>query len=1310
VQSALSGRGYLTPREGRSRNVVKPRSKHTVIRYLFAIVTVASTFALSLRLIPLTGAGAPFVLFYTAVLVTSLFAGAGPGLCALLIGLPLAVSMFVTRAGSAPFQAAFQTFLFAIDGIVVISLTFLIGKWRHAHDRGRDVIDLASDAFFQADLTARLTDVNQTACRFLGYDRDELLGRAIADIIPPEDVPRLMATRDYLLSPGMVQVAEGTLLRKDGTAVPVEVSSNILPDGRWLWFVRDISERKRIERELQESEERFRLTIDEAPIGMALVALDGRFVRVNRVLCEIVGYGSDELTGLTFQAITHPNDLDTDRAAAEQLVRGEIPRFQREKRYLSKNGAVVDVMLNVSLLRDREGTPRYFISQVEDIRARKRADTALKESEQRLNLALDSAQIGMWDLDLLSDTSVRSLRHDQIFGYSSPVPTWGAAIFMNQVVPEDREIATRAFEEAFTSGNFEMECRIFWPDTSIHWISAKGRVYRDPHGNPIRMMGAVVDITERKRAEEALERSEREFRELAESMPQIVWATAADGRTFYFNKQWVEYTGLTLEESYGDGWITPFHPDDRQRAWDAWQRATRYHDAYSLECRLRRADGAYRWWLIRGVPQFGANAEISQWFGTCTDIEQIKAAEQRLKESEAKFSGIIAISADAIISIDDEQRITIFNEGAERIFGYSQTEVIGTPLENLIPKRFRRAHRQHVEKFAAGDVIARRVGGRLTTIVGLRKNGEEFPAEAAISKLQIGDQTLLTVALRDVTKRKRIEEELKAANASLDAIIENVPLMLFIKDAKSLRFVRFNRAGEELLGSPREAFTGKSDYDLWPQAQAEFFVEKDRETLESGKVVDIPQEELQTPDQGVRILHTKKVPILDGAGNPIYLLGISEDITERSLMEKEQRFLAEANVALSASLDYEQTLASVARLAVQHVADWCAVDVVDGNGFLRRLSIACADPAKEAVRAVLEQTPPTQAVPDVAWSVIEGGRSIIVEHVTPEFFESIAQGPEHLRALLATGVTSLMAVTLEMRGRALGVLAFGSSTPSHVYGQDDLRLAKALADRAAVAIENARLYRASVDATQLRDQVLGVVAHDLRSPLSAILLQAGALERRGPEPERRSQKPVEAIHRAATRMNRLIQDLLDVALMESGQLAIQAAPISARELIVAAVELQRPLASSSVLELRVDVDDEVPEVWGDRDRLLQVFENIIGNAIKFTEAGGRITAGATSADRDVVFWVADTGNGIAPDELPRVFDRFWQATKGRQGAGLGLPITKGIVEAHGGRIWVESTLGRGTTVFFTIPKASPEQELVAGSAASQGSQAGHSSG
>ena len=203
-------------------------------------------------------------------------------------------------------------------------------------DLANQLFDQASDSIFIADMHGQLTEVNASACRLLGYAREELIGKNVRDIVSLEDAPRLTAARDYLLSSGMVQVAEWTNVRKDGTPIPVEASAKILPDGRWQAIVRDISERKRAERTLQESEERFRLTIDEAPIGMALVALDGHFVRVNRALCEIVGYDSAELTALSFQDITHPDDLEQDRAAAGQLIRGEMSRYQREKRYLTK--------------------------------------------------------------------------------------------------------------------------------------------------------------------------------------------------------------------------------------------------------------------------------------------------------------------------------------------------------------------------------------------------------------------------------------------------------------------------------------------------------------------------------------------------------------------------------------------------------------------------------------------------------------------------------------------------------------------------------------------------------------------------------------------------------------------------------------------------------------------------------------------------------------------------------------------------------------------------------------------------------------
>jgi PAS domain S-box-containing protein len=752
-----------------------------VARYAVGVAAVAIAVCLRLLLTPLTGTGAPFVLFFGATLVTSIVAGVGPALLSLAISLPIATGTFILSLGYPVSQALFQALLYSADGLIIVYLTMLTDVRRRrlqsanrelqsANEQRaralawtRETIELAPDAYFLANLDAHFTDVNQAACRLLDYEHDELLAKTIFDIIPPEDAARLKAERTRLLVPGRISKAEWSLRRRDGSFVPVEVSANILRDGRWQAFVRDVSEQKRIadERErhlaseqrarqeaesmnaqLRESEERFRLTIEEAPIGMALVALDGRFVRVNQALCEITGYAADELTERTFQDITFPADVDTDVELATKLARGEIPRYQLEKRYVRKDGSVVDVMLNGSVLRGPDGGPRYYIAQVED-------------------------------------------------------------------------------------------------------------------------------ITQRKGAAEALRRS------------------------------------------------------------------------------------------------------------------------------EAKFSGIVSIASEAIISVDKDQRITFFNEGAEKIFGYSKSDVVGANLDRLIPERFRAVHRGHFASFAAGRESARTMGER-SEIFGLRKNGETFPAEASISKVSVDGTMFFSVVLRDVTRRKRVEEALRRA------------------------------------------------------------------------------------------------------------------------------------------------------------------------------------------------------------------------------------------------VTA-------------------------------------------------------------RDEVLGIVAHDLRNPLSTIMMQASLLERHAPEIERRDQAPRLVIARSAARMNRLIQDLLDVAVVEAGQLLkVERERVSTADLAREAVETEAPLASSHSVDLRLEVGQGVPDVWGDRHRLLQVFENLIGNALKFTPEGGCITVVAASRDKQVVFSVADTGPGITPESLPHVFDRFWQASAraARLGAGLGLPITKGIVEAHEGHIWVESAVGRGTTFFFTIPIAPTDRPAI----------------
>jgi signal transduction histidine kinase len=259
-----------------------------------------------------------------------------------------------------------------------------------------------------------------------------------------------------------------------------------------------------------------------------------------------------------------------------------------------------------------------------------------------------------------------------------------------------------------------------------------------------------------------------------------------------------------------------------------------------------------------------------------------------------------------------------------------------------------------------------------------------------------------------------------------------------------------------------------------------------------------------------------------------------------------------------------------------------------------------------------------------------------------------------------------------------------------VDGAADLRLAEELGRRAALSIENARLYRAAGRATQTRDEVLGIVAHDLRNPLNLIFGHLYLLEHAEGDTEAEREESVKAIQQAATQMSRLIQDLLDVTAMEAGRLSVDKARVATRQVVYDSMEAQKPLALSASVELRQDLADNLPDLWADSTRLRQIFANLIGNAIKFTAPGGVIVVGAAPGDGEVLLWVNDTGSGIAAEDLPHLFDRFWQARKAH-GFGLGLPIVKGLVEAHRGRVWVRSTPGQGTTFFFTIPIAACQQ-------------------
>lgn len=560
--------------------------------------------------------------------------------------------------------------------------------------------------------------------------------------------------------------------------------------------------------------------------------------------------------------------------------------------------------------------------------------------------------------------------------------------------------------------------------------------------------------------------------------------------------------------------------------------------------------------VLVGLSLVGVLALVIGFRAIARDELASRALLDQLRASEQQAAGITSLAIDSIITIDEQQRIVVFNQGAETTFGWSAAEVIGRPLGILLPERLHSVHERHVRNFGAGKEVARRMGQR-QTIVGLRRDGTEFPAEASISRLDLPGRRLFTVVMRD--------------------------------------------------------------------------------------------------------------------------------ITERQLQLQDERFLANAGVTLGASLDYESTLVGAVHLPVPYLADCCVLDLVNEDHTTRRIASVHDDIDRtRTLRALEHRQSAAETWPLPVEQVLRTGDVVTIE-AGPD---GIPGGEEDERRVLveSLAITSLTSLPLSAGGRVTGVLSLIQTDRPRPADPDRVRVAESVGKLIALAIENARLYQTAQRATIARDEILGAVSHDLRNPLAAISLCAHALKE-GTTGSR--DEIIDAIVESAGMMNRMIQDLLDVATIDSGHLRLDPSEQQIDELLERVMEMSHDAAREREVALKEELPASLPPVIVDSTRFVQVLANLVGNAVKFTEPGGNVTITAQPRSDEVVIAVQDTGVGIPPSHLPHIFDRHWHARRSARtlGTGLGLAIARGIVEAHGGRIWVDSTEGLGSTFSFTVPIA-----------------------
>jgi PAS domain S-box-containing protein len=632
---------------------------------------------------------------------------------------------------------------------------------------------------------------------------------------------------------------------------------------------RDITEQKRAEESLRARESSFRAMFENATVGMARVASDGHYVEVNQRLCDILGYTREELLAVTFSQITHPDDLEADMEVYRQMLAGGVNTYLREKRYFRKDGSITWANLNVSVVRKADGSLDSFISVVEDISDRKRAEKNIRESGERLQLALRAAELGVFEwnvqtdraiwendrmyeifghtradgtlskeqllknyvhpddvatlergltegmksghpvhivyrirrkdgeirwLDLASDfelahdgaplrmigvltditerhqaeqklrdselrfrtmvSAIPSLAYegdsagnntfvsDQWLAYTGMKPEESAGRgFLSSFHPDDVAVNRARYEAAVESGTlFECRLRIRAADGSYRWFLNRAMPARDADGRVLLWVGSLTDIDDLIRAEARLRQNELRFRTMISAVPSLTFEADVDGNNIFVSDQWFAYTGMTADETAGDGYLRAYHPDDVDNLSTQWRTAVLSGNSFETKCRIRGRDGSYRWFLNRAQPGRDAEGWIVRWAGSLTDIDDLVRAEERLRESKERLAGIVSTAMDAIITVDEDQHVVLFNEAAERMFGCRAADAMGQPLDRFIPECFHRANSHD-------------------SLTALRADGTEFPIEAAISNIDVGGRKLYTIIHRDITERKQAEAE-----------------------------------------------------------------------------------------------------------------------------------------------------------------------------------------------------------------------------------------------------------------------------------------------------------------------------------------------------------------------------------------------------------------------------------------------------------------------------------------------------------------------------------------------------------------------
>jgi len=1019
-----------------------------------------------------------------------------------------------------------------------------------------------------------------------------------------------------------------------------------------------------LHRSLNQSEARFRSYFELPLTGRAITSPSQTWLEMNSTLCDLLGYTPAELRQMTWLQLTHPDDMAADLQQFERVLAGEIDGFTLEKRLIRKDGQIIYTDLATHCLRRPDRSVDYFVTLVQDITERKRAEAALLENRTNLSALIENTDGSIWAVD----SQYRLIVGNALFKHNVAAAlgrelTAGESVLLPQFPPEANAEWQGYYDRALQGERFSVEALTRFTATPE---------YTEHRLNPIvsdggRITGVTIfslNITERKQAEEALRASEARWHTIINASPDGICIASLDGVIQFASDKLLALHGYRqADEMLGRNVFEFLDANYHTQATTRIEKMLNGHYTGVMEYKVIKCDGSAFFADINAEVLRDAAGQPTNLLLVERDVTARKQVEAALRESEAKYRQLVESLNEGIWMIDAQAMTTFVNPRMAEMLGYTVEEMLGRHLFSFMDEQgvqiatLELARRQQGIKDQHDFEFLRKDGTRIYTSL----------ETAPVTDLD-GHYRGAIAGVVDITERRRAEAALRESEEKFRVMADLLPQIVFESDATG-RLTYVNKQARRILGYPEDFdILGFNTLDLYIPEDRARAVENIKRRM-TGQLEDSNEYTLVKHDGSLMNVLVYSNPIIKD-NQPAGLRGIIINITERKqaeerLRESEERYRLAQKIGRFGNWEFN----------LQTNTFWGSEEAKRLYGFDPQLDDFSADEVEECI-------PERESVHQALIDLIQANKPYNLEfEIRPR---NTAQ---------SIIIASLAELHTDEYGQPQKVVGVIQDITERKRTETELHSLNATLEQR-VAERTAELQAANVRLTELdrlKDEFLSRISHELRTPLTSIKIYIELLETAKPE---KREAYLQTLKYEADRLHTLIVEVLAFSQLNLNIDPSTLTPIDLNNLIEGRLTTWQRLSAERGLQFQLVLAHDVPRIRADGELLMQALTRLIANATQYTRTGS-VTASTACVDDDGQRWatisVADTGPGITPEDLPHIFERFYRGQAAADyktpGVGVGLSISREIAEKLGGRLTVETQVGVGSTFTFWLPAA-----------------------